>query len=405
MRAAERHGVDQLFLFATSAIRDATNRDHIVDLMEQRVGVRPEFLAGEDEALLTYSAAHRWYGWSTGRLLLLDIGGGSLEIALGRDAEPDLMLSLPLGAGRLTRVLLHDDPPSPGQVKKLRRHVRSMLSEVADRVRWEGTPDRAVGTSKTFKQLARLGGAPSQRKGPFVPRTLTIDARKTWIPRLAGMRAAERARLRGVSAPRAQQIRVLPARARVQACALQPAEQAASGGDPARRRARARGRRAQQRREARDPDRPGRAERGTGGTRDRRADRRRSREGPAGRGCAARRPALRHRLDRSARHPSELRADARLRHAADRRLELPVHPVPAGVRQGPRGADRHRRQHDRDAVPDRSQSGRRGEGHPTCAAADGAAQGKPGRGGRRSRRTSPAGGRWWSTRRCSTPIR
>ncbi|TVT50597.1 Ppx/GppA family phosphatase [Amycolatopsis rhizosphaerae] len=206
LAAARRHRVQQLFLFATSAIRDATNRDEILDRIEERTGVRPQFLTGEDEARLTYAAAHRWYGWSSGRLLLLDIGGGSLEIALGRDAEPDLTLSLPLGAGRLTRRFLHDDPPTRGQVKELRRYVRSMLREVADRLRWEGVPARAVGTSKTFKQLARLAGAPPQRKGPFVRRSLTAEAAGDWIPRLAGMCAMERAKLRGVSAPRARQI-------------------------------------------------------------------------------------------------------------------------------------------------------------------------------------------------------
>ncbi|MDQ0377848.1 Ppx/GppA phosphatase family protein [Amycolatopsis thermophila] len=206
LEAARLHRVEQLFLFATSAIRDAKNRDEIINRIEERTSVRPQFLTGEDEARLTYAAAHRWYGWSAGRLLLLDIGGGSLEIALGRDAEPQLTLSLPLGAGRLTRMFLPDDPPSVKQVKALRRHVRDMLREVADRLRWEGVPARAVATSKTFKQLARLAGAPPQRRGPFVRRALTVEALNAWIPRLAEMKTSERARLRGVSAPRARQI-------------------------------------------------------------------------------------------------------------------------------------------------------------------------------------------------------
>jgi exopolyphosphatase / guanosine-5'-triphosphate,3'-diphosphate pyrophosphatase len=134
-----------------------------------RAAVRPQFLTGHDEARLTYLAVHQWYGWSAGRLLIIDIGGGSMEIVLGRDAEPDLAVSLPLGAGRLTRAFLPDDPPSQSQLSALRQHVNATLREVADRLRWEGTPGKAVGTSKTFKQLARLAGAPAQRKGPFVP--------------------------------------------------------------------------------------------------------------------------------------------------------------------------------------------------------------------------------------------
>ncbi|SDF73112.1 exopolyphosphatase / guanosine-5'-triphosphate,3'-diphosphate pyrophosphatase [Lentzea fradiae] len=206
LAAAYRHGVDQLYPFATSAVRDATNRDEIVGRVEAEVGLRPQFLSGEHEARLTYLAAHRWYGWSVGRLLLLDIGGGSMEIALGRDADPELALSLPLGAGRLTRAFLPHDPPRRAELKALRTHVRDTLGEVVDRLRWESVPRKVVATSKTFKQLARLAGAPPQREGPFVTRELTLDDVRRWIPRLARMSAAQRARLRGVSQPRARQI-------------------------------------------------------------------------------------------------------------------------------------------------------------------------------------------------------
>jgi exopolyphosphatase/guanosine-5'-triphosphate,3'-diphosphate pyrophosphatase len=198
--------VQQLYVFTTSAVRDAANRDVILDRVEAEAGVRPQYLSGEDEARLTYLAVHQWYGWSAGRLLILDIGGGSMEIVLGRDAEPELAMSLPLGAGRLTREFLPDDPPSRDQLKALRTHVNATLREIADRLLWEGVPERAIGTSKTFKQLARLSGAPSQRKGPFVRRSVAAKDLEAWIPRLAGMRAGERAKLRGVSRSRSRQI-------------------------------------------------------------------------------------------------------------------------------------------------------------------------------------------------------
>jgi exopolyphosphatase/guanosine-5'-triphosphate,3'-diphosphate pyrophosphatase len=206
MRTARQFSVDQLYVFVTAAVRDAANREVILDRLENECGVRPQFLAGEDEARLTYLAAHRWYGWSAGRLLMIDIGGGSTEIALGRDAEPDLALSLPLGAGRLTREFLPDEQPGARQLKALRRHVNATLREVSDRLRWEGPPDKAVATSKTFKQLARLAGAPPQRKGPFVRRTLAAKDLGDWISRLAKLSVAERAELRGVSRSRARQI-------------------------------------------------------------------------------------------------------------------------------------------------------------------------------------------------------
>jgi exopolyphosphatase/guanosine-5'-triphosphate,3'-diphosphate pyrophosphatase len=204
--AAQRLAVDELYAFATSAIRDAANRDAIVARIEDSTGIRPQFLSGEDEARLTYLAARRWYGWSAGRLLVLDIGGGSMEIVYGTGLLPDLVVSLPLGAGRLTRRFLPDDPPTAKQLRRLRRHIRDELGEVAERLAWEGTPNLAVATSKTFKQLARLAGAPPQRRGPFVRRRLTVDDVATWVPRLARTPAAERAELRGVSRARARQV-------------------------------------------------------------------------------------------------------------------------------------------------------------------------------------------------------
>jgi len=206
MSAARRLGVQHLYVFTTSAVRDAPNRELVLDRVEAEAGVRPQFLTGVDEGRLTYLAVHQWYGWSAGRQLILDIGGGLMEIVFGRDAEPELSISLPLGAGRLTRAFLPDDPPTREQVAALRRHVRATLREAADRLLWEGVPDRVIGTSKTFKQLARLSGSPAQRKGPFVRRSVTTADLETWIPRLARLDAGKRAKLPGVSRSRSRQI-------------------------------------------------------------------------------------------------------------------------------------------------------------------------------------------------------
>jgi exopolyphosphatase/guanosine-5'-triphosphate,3'-diphosphate pyrophosphatase len=82
---AERQAIDQLYAFVTSAVRDATNRDDVLDRIEHAAGIRPQYLSGDEEARLTYLAVHRWYGWSAGRLLLLDIGGASPRC---RQADP-----------------------------------------------------------------------------------------------------------------------------------------------------------------------------------------------------------------------------------------------------------------------------------------------------------------------------
>ncbi|MFI0483004.1 hypothetical protein [Actinomadura sp. 9N215] len=207
--AASAHGVEELIAFATSAVRDATNQDEIVAQVAATTGVRLGFLSGRDEARLTFLAARTWYGWSAGRLLLVDIGGGSLEIAHGDGQEPELALSLPLGAGRLTRERLPGDPPSRKHVRRLRRRVYEELADAAAQVNPGldgGPPVRPVATSKTFTQLARLTGAPKRKAGPYAPRVLELARLREQIPVLAARSAARRAKLRGVSRPRAQQI-------------------------------------------------------------------------------------------------------------------------------------------------------------------------------------------------------
>jgi exopolyphosphatase / guanosine-5'-triphosphate,3'-diphosphate pyrophosphatase len=203
--AARGYDVVELIPFATSAVRDAANRDQIVTALRSEAGVDIGFLPGEEEGRITYFAAHRWYGWSAGPLLVLDIGGGSMEIVQGRDEDPALALSLPLGAGRLTRSHLRDHPASPKQVKRLRRHIRDVLAPAVQRVSLEGRRHKVVATSKTFKQLARFAGT-TDPSLPAGTRVLTRNQVEKWVPRLAAMGPAERAQLPGVPRARARQL-------------------------------------------------------------------------------------------------------------------------------------------------------------------------------------------------------
>ncbi|GAA3502157.1 Ppx/GppA phosphatase family protein [Streptomyces prasinosporus] len=206
LQHAEDKGVEELLPFATSAVRDASNADDVLGRVREETGVELQVLSGEEEAKLTFLAARRWFGWSSGKLLVIDIGGGSLEIAYGMDEEPDAAVSLPLGAGRLTAGWLPGDPPEAEDVRALRRHVRTGIARsVGDFSRF-GAPDHVVATSKTFKQLARLAGAPGSAEGPYVQRELKRESLEAWVPRLAGMTAAERAELPGVSEARAGQL-------------------------------------------------------------------------------------------------------------------------------------------------------------------------------------------------------
>lgn len=205
MTVADDQGCEDLLAFATSAIREAPNGLEVLSQVHADTGVKLEVLEGPDESRLTFLAVRRWFGWSAGRLLVIDIGGGSLELAAGIDEEPDVALSLPLGAGRLTHDL-HGDPPPAADLKVLRKQVRSDIARIVRDLHKVGAPDRVVGTSKTIRSLARVLGAAPRANGPRVERVLERDALGDLVPRLAEMTADERATLPGVSASRARQL-------------------------------------------------------------------------------------------------------------------------------------------------------------------------------------------------------
>lgn len=203
---AEDKGAEKILAFATSALRDATNGEKVLARVQDEAGVTLQVLSGDDESRLTFLAVRRWYGWSAQRVLMLDIGGGSLEIATGIDEDPDVAMSLPLGAGRLTRDRLTDDPPDSEEVRALRKHVRARIAEVAGLVLRHGQPDLAVAASKTFRSLARIAGAAPSSEGIYVPRQLRLADLQDLVPRLAEMTAAKRSDLPGVSTGRAAQL-------------------------------------------------------------------------------------------------------------------------------------------------------------------------------------------------------
>lgn len=200
-RLADRADVSTLVPFATSVIRDAPNGDEVREQVAARAGVGLGVLSGPEEARLSYLAARRWFGWSAGPLVVLDVGGGTVEIAAGVAETPEFARSLPLGARTLTREWLNDAATSPRRLRELRSHLADRI-EAELPVTVEG---RAIGCSKVFEQLARLAGARPQRDGLSVDRVLTLSDLRSWIPRLASRSARQRARLPGISAHRARQ--------------------------------------------------------------------------------------------------------------------------------------------------------------------------------------------------------
>ena len=206
LRIAEDKGAEDIIAFATSAVRDAVNGEQVLARIREQTGAQINVMTGLEEARLTFLAARRWFGWSSGRLLVIDIGGGSLEVASGLDEEPDAVASLPLGAGRLTRDWIGTDPPSAQEVRRLRKHVRAEIAREAGGMLRDGPPDHVVGTSKTFRQLARIAGAAPSGEGLYVTRVLRHADVAALAERLPKLSQAERIKLPGVSAGRVAQL-------------------------------------------------------------------------------------------------------------------------------------------------------------------------------------------------------
>lgn len=203
---ADEHGVEELMVMATSALREAANGAAVLAKIGERARTAVQVLSGPDEARLTFLAARRWHGWAAGRLLVLDIGGGSLEIAQGMDEEPDVAMSVPLGAGRMTTDFLTLDPPPASQLDALRAHVAETLVPVVKRLRKAGKPDHVVATSKTFRSLARLAGMQVEVVGPDERWRMRRSQLAAWTPRLARIDAAGRTALPGVTPERTFQV-------------------------------------------------------------------------------------------------------------------------------------------------------------------------------------------------------
>jgi exopolyphosphatase/guanosine-5'-triphosphate,3'-diphosphate pyrophosphatase len=192
----------ELLPFATSALREASNGEEIISSINKDFRIDLQVLTGDEEAKLTFLAARRWFGWSSGRLLVIDIGGGSLEMAVGIDETPEVATSLPLGAARLTKNFLKGDPYTDKSLRTLRDHIENKLEQILPSLVKHQESDRAIATSKTLRTLARLSGDWFDGTG----KNITVEAVRKISAKLSEMDESSRAKLPGVSENRASQI-------------------------------------------------------------------------------------------------------------------------------------------------------------------------------------------------------
>lgn len=175
-RRAELSGADRIVAVATSALRDARNREKVVRRLAAAAGVPVRILSGDEEAALTFAALRAGLplGDATGteRILGVDLGGGSLELAIGSGARLEWTASLPLGASRLVGSFIRHDPVSGAERGRLLAAIDATFDLLPAPGSW---PPRCVAAGGTVKALARLMIAAGQAEGPMNGLDLATD--------------------------------------------------------------------------------------------------------------------------------------------------------------------------------------------------------------------------------------
>ncbi|HEY2813476.1 MAG TPA: Ppx/GppA phosphatase family protein [Acidimicrobiales bacterium] len=148
-------GVERVRITATSAARDADNRDEFFDAAEAIVGARPELLSGQEEGRLSFLGATADIDRNLGPFLVVDIGGGSTEFIVGTD-EAEGVLSLDIGCVRLTEKELHHDPPQPEELSIALSMVDAYLDDVRREIPAAAEARTFIGVAGTITTVAAV---------------------------------------------------------------------------------------------------------------------------------------------------------------------------------------------------------------------------------------------------------
>ncbi|MFN8543833.1 MAG: Ppx/GppA phosphatase family protein [Candidatus Binatia bacterium] len=202
-RLARARRVERMRAVATSAVREARNGQAFVDRLRRETGLAVQVISGPKEAQLIFRAARHALALDGGPYLLVDVGGGSVELVLVQDGRALWMKSLPLGVARLTDRFLAHDPPTAGEVRQLEKHLARTLGAVLEEVRHAGVA-RAVGTSGTINTLVAMA---QSRRGQDTERLHGAAATAAQLARIrrrvVAVGPARRAELPGMDAKRA----------------------------------------------------------------------------------------------------------------------------------------------------------------------------------------------------------
>jgi exopolyphosphatase / guanosine-5'-triphosphate,3'-diphosphate pyrophosphatase len=209
-RIAESHGARELIAVATSAVREAANGDQFIMRAAQEAGVEIDLLSGIEEARLIALAVSVRYRHSNRRQsLVIDIGGGSTELAVMKNGEPTTLLSFKLGAVRLTELYVKSDPIGEKQLRRLRSELREVIAPRASEIEAAGI-EACYGTSGTINALAalslrrRLASGARQALRRRLEHSLTLDELGALNEELASYTLDERVRVAGLNRQRAE---------------------------------------------------------------------------------------------------------------------------------------------------------------------------------------------------------
>jgi exopolyphosphatase/guanosine-5'-triphosphate,3'-diphosphate pyrophosphatase len=198
--------VDAVVAVATSAVRDATNRDEFLDRVKREAGVEIEILTGDEEARRTLLGIRSGLPGGVTDLLALDIGGGSTEFVLDRSGQNPVVRSIDIGVVRLCERLLHHDPPTGEEIRQAREWV---ARETKSAVAGMGNSQTAtfVGTAGTVTSLAAMAQKlPTYEPARIHNYRLQLDIIQDLEQRLLSRKKADRVGLPGLERGREEVI-------------------------------------------------------------------------------------------------------------------------------------------------------------------------------------------------------
>ena len=203
-RLAESHDVDEIIGAATSAVREADNGREFLDAILQRTGIRVRVISGAEEAKLIHRAAVYGVDVTGGPAVVIDIGGGSVELTRGTASRIHVAHSAKIGVIRLTEQFVRSDPVTPRDVRRMTDFINAEIAHVVDRIAKLGF-ERVIGTSGTILSLGALAAGSPRAPGSDALRNRRIPAKQIRRVRreLAGMTLADRLRLPGLDPRRA----------------------------------------------------------------------------------------------------------------------------------------------------------------------------------------------------------